>query len=136
MELRRAFLFLLAALFSSSFTQWGFYGHRLITEMAIYTLPSTLNSFYKNHAEIIIARSVVPDQRRYVIPEEGPRHYIDLDLYENRDFANQMHTKSNVVTFLLLPAASSSRSPPGLSLSSPKGNLLLAYADLCVSSTT
>jgi hypothetical protein len=82
---RRLFLFLLVLLFCSSFSLWGFYGHRLITGMAIYTLPSEMISFYKRNAELIIQGSVVPDQRRYVIPEEGARHYIDLDDYEHRD---------------------------------------------------
>ncbi|MEN8247684.1 MAG: zinc dependent phospholipase C family protein [Bacteroidota bacterium] len=60
---------------------WGFFGHRLITEMAIYTLPPEMAGFYKKNSRAIIEKSVVPDQRRYVIPEEGPRHYIDLDVY-------------------------------------------------------
>lgn len=84
MWLARTTLFLLVWLFTSAF-QWGFFGHRLITKLAIYTLPSELNGFYKRNAQAIIARSVVPDQRRYVILEEGPRHYIDLDLYEHPD---------------------------------------------------
>ena len=85
MRLRRVILFLLVTLFCSSFTIWGFYSHRLITSMAIYTLPAEMIGFYKQHADIIIERSVVPDQRRYVIPEEGSRHYIDLDDYDHRD---------------------------------------------------
>ena len=85
MRLRSTFLFLLVSLFCSSFSIWGFFGHRLITSMAIHTLPAGMSGFYKEYAEVIIERSVVPDQRRYVIPEEGPRHYIDLDDYDHRD---------------------------------------------------
>jgi hypothetical protein len=85
MRLRSLILFLLVTLFCSSFNRWGFYGHRLITKLAIYTLPAPLSGFYKANAATIIEKSVVPDQRRYVIPEEGPRHYIDLDKYEHRD---------------------------------------------------
>lgn len=65
-------------------SDWGFFGHRLITKMAIYTLPQELAGFYKKNASLIIEKSVVPDQRRYVIPEEGPRHYIDLDEYGDK----------------------------------------------------
>lgn len=85
MRLRRLILFLLVTLFCSSFVTWGFFGHRLITSMAIHTLPGAMIGFYKENADLIIARSVVPDQRRYVIPEEGPRHYIDIDNYDHRD---------------------------------------------------
>ena len=80
----RFFLFTLIFLVGiniSSSSYWGFYGHRKITEMAIYTLPSDMAGFYKKNARLIIEKSVLPDQRRYVIPEEGPRHYIDLDEY-------------------------------------------------------
>jgi len=81
----RLVLFLLVALLGMSFGKWGFYGHKLITRKAIYTLPTELSGFYKSRTEIIVAKSVVPDQRRYVILEEGPRHYIDLDDYDNPD---------------------------------------------------
>ena len=64
---------------------WGFFGHKLITEMAIYTLPADLMPFFKANKGIIVSKSVQPDQRRYVNPDEGPRHYIDLDLYEDID---------------------------------------------------
>ena len=64
---------------------WGFYGHRKITELAVYTLPPPLILFYKEHSSSLIEQSVAADKRRYVIVEEGPRHYIDLDLYDFGD---------------------------------------------------
>lgn len=64
---------------------WGFFGHRLITEMAVYTLPVDLIGFYKTHKDLLMEGSVKPDKRRYVIEAEGPRHYIDLDLYDALD---------------------------------------------------
>ena len=41
--------------------------------------------FYKQNASLIIEKSVAPDRRRYVIEAEGPRHYIDLDSFQNLD---------------------------------------------------
>ena len=73
-------------LYTSSYTakeDWGFFGHKKINELPIYTLPNELRSFYKSHASEIIEWSVAPDQRRYVIAEEGMKHYIDLDLYDS-----------------------------------------------------
>jgi len=64
---------------------WGFFGHKKITEMAIYTLPVELIGFYKSNAENLIEKSVAADRRRYVIEAEGPRHYIDLDDFEEQD---------------------------------------------------
>ncbi len=64
---------------------WGFFGHRKITRMAIYTLPGEMMQFYKQNAGELIEKSIAPDQRRYVFPAEGPRHYIDLDAYACAD---------------------------------------------------
>lgn len=58
---------------------WGFYAHRQINQMAIFTLPPPLNGFYKTHITYITEASVQADRRRFVVVEEGPRHYIDID---------------------------------------------------------
>ena len=84
----RYLFYLILVLACFSFSQnnlWGFYGHRKITELAIYTLPEEMMQFYKQNAAIIIEKSVAADRRRYVIEAEGPRHYIDLDDYDNQD---------------------------------------------------
>jgi hypothetical protein len=60
---------------------WGFYGHRRINRMAVFTLPPDMLGFYKKHIEYITEHSVDPDKRRYSVAEEAPRHYIDIDHY-------------------------------------------------------
>lgn len=60
---------------------WGFWGHRRINRMAVFTLPPEMMGFYKKHIEYITEHAVDPDKRRYAIPEEAPRHYIDIDHY-------------------------------------------------------
>jgi len=60
---------------------WGFYGHKSINRMAVFTLPTELMDFYKDHLEFISEHAVDPDMRRYVVKEEAPRHYIDIDHY-------------------------------------------------------
>ncbi len=37
--------------------------------------------FYKRNIEYLTEKAINPDQRRYVVPEEAARHYIDLDVY-------------------------------------------------------
>ncbi|MFN5619782.1 MAG: zinc dependent phospholipase C family protein [Flavobacteriales bacterium] len=60
---------------------WGFFGHKKINELAIYTLPEELFGFYKDHMEYLIDHSVDPDKRRYSVKGEAECHYIDMDRY-------------------------------------------------------
>jgi hypothetical protein len=61
------------------FGSWGFYAHRQINRLAVFTLPPPLIGFYKKHITYISEASVNPDRRRFAVPDEGPRHYIDID---------------------------------------------------------
>lgn len=67
---------------------WGFYGHRLINRMAVYTLPPELIGFYKKHIEYMTEHAVDPDKRRYATKHEGVRHYIDIDHWDKIPFPN------------------------------------------------
>ncbi|MBI3139259.1 MAG: S1/P1 Nuclease [Sphingobacteriales bacterium] len=60
---------------------WGFYGHRKINYYAVFLLPPAMMVLYKPQIEFITEHAVDPDKRRYAIPDEGPRHYIDIDHY-------------------------------------------------------
>lgn len=60
---------------------WGFFGHKEINRLAVFTLPSDMIGFYKKNIEFLIAESVSPDRRRYAVKDEAPRHYIDLEEY-------------------------------------------------------
>lgn len=60
---------------------WGFYGHKRINRMACYTLPPEMFPFFKRHMDFISDHAVDPDRRRYAVPGEAPRHYIDIDHY-------------------------------------------------------
>lgn len=60
---------------------WGFFAHKAINRLAIFTLPPEMIGFFKANVHDISEKSVNPDKRRYVIKEEACRHYIDLDEY-------------------------------------------------------
>ncbi|MFB1021768.1 MAG: hypothetical protein QMC40_03290, partial [Vicingaceae bacterium] len=60
---------------------WGFYGHKRINRMAVFTLPPEMVGFYKKNIEYVTAHAVDPDKRRYASKGEAPRHYIDIDHY-------------------------------------------------------
>lgn len=66
---------------TNNFALWGFYGHRRINRMAIFTLPPEMVGFYKEHIEFITEHAVDPDKRRYAVEGEAQRHYIDIDHY-------------------------------------------------------
>ncbi len=58
---------------------WGFYGHKRINRMAVFTLPPEMIGFFKKNIEYVTAHAVDPDKRRYATKHEGVRHYIDID---------------------------------------------------------
>ncbi len=60
---------------------WGFFGHKRINRMAVFSLPPELFSFYKRNIEYITDHAVDPDKRRYAMKGEAERHYIDIDHY-------------------------------------------------------
>ena len=73
-------IFLLLVVDSSGHS-WGFFAHRHINRMAVFSLPPSMIKFYKTHIRYLSERSVDPDRRRYAIKEEASRPYIDLDIY-------------------------------------------------------
>lgn len=66
--------------------QWGFYGHRTINKMAVFSLPPEMVGFYKKHINYISDHAVDPDKRRYATKHEGVRHYIDIDVWGEYPF--------------------------------------------------
>jgi hypothetical protein len=64
------------------FSSWGFFAHKTINHLAVFTLPEPLIGFYKQNIDFITEQATAPDKRRYSDPNEASRHYIDLDHYE------------------------------------------------------
>ncbi len=67
---------------------WGFYGHRKINRMAVFTLPQSILPLYKKNIEYITEHAVDPDKRRYASKNEFARHYIDIDHWDTLPFNN------------------------------------------------
>ena len=53
-----------------------------INRFAVFSLPTGINRFYKANIEYLSAHAVDPDKRRYADTAEAPRHYLDVELYE------------------------------------------------------
>lgn len=79
------FLLFLSTAFESDKGDWGFFAHRRINRLAVFTLPEDLIGFYKKHIEYITAHATDPDMRRYVVPSEGAKHFIDLDRWYDKN---------------------------------------------------
>lgn len=65
---------------------WGFFAHRKINYNAVFLLPPEMMWLYKQQIDFLSEHAVDPDKRRYALPEEGPRHYIDIDYYGKYPF--------------------------------------------------
>ena len=59
-------------------TSWGFYAHKEINKMAVFTLPPDLMFFYKKHLDFVTEKVTSPDKRRYILVGEAPKHYLDI----------------------------------------------------------
>jgi hypothetical protein len=64
---------------------WGFFGHRTITQIAVYDLPASMQAFYYRNMPALVRLSTAPDERRNTDPSEAPKHYIDMDHYSEED---------------------------------------------------
>ncbi|HEY4193987.1 MAG TPA: zinc dependent phospholipase C family protein [Mucilaginibacter sp.] len=81
--LARTFISLMILLSCSS---WGFFAHKRINHMAVFTLPKAMAGFYQANIDFITEHAVDPDKKRYVDSLEGPRHFFDADHYGKRPF--------------------------------------------------
>ena len=81
---------------------WGFFGHKRINRLAVFTLPSEMMPLFKTEIEYITEHAIDPDKRRFAVPAEGFRHYINLDrwafLPRERWEAQILHTDIFLVT--------------------------------------
>ncbi|MVZ66874.1 hypothetical protein GQF61_13510 [Sphingobacterium sp. DK4209] len=81
--MKRYFRLVFILFFGLTLQSWGFYTHRIINQHASYSLPLEMSPFFKRYAYEIQKKSVQADQRVYVDPDEGARHYIHLDNHNN-----------------------------------------------------
>jgi len=66
---------------------WGFTAHRFIMDQAISRLPDEIRPFYERNRTFMIEYSIVPDLLRNLdVPDEPPRHFLDMDGYGKYPF--------------------------------------------------
>ncbi len=76
------FITILVLLGTTFVFSWGFFAHKRVNRLAVFTLPKELIGFYKSNIDFITEQAVAPDKRRYSDKEEAPRHYLDADHYD------------------------------------------------------
>ena len=81
--MKRFFISAILVLGVFLFISWGFFAHQHINRYAVFTLPDGMIRFYKANINYISEHAVDPDNRRYADTAEAPRHYLDVELYEN-----------------------------------------------------
>ncbi|MBW4890876.1 S1/P1 Nuclease [Mucilaginibacter sp. HMF5004] len=67
-------------------SSWGFFGHKRINRVAVFTLPKGMAAFYRANIDYITDHAVDPDKRRYVDSTEGFKHFFDADHYGKHPF--------------------------------------------------
>jgi hypothetical protein len=77
---------------------WGFFGHRMINYYAVFMLPPEMLVLFKEQINFLSEHAVDPDKRRYAIPEEAPRHYIDIDRYGSHPYPDLPRNWSEAVS--------------------------------------
>ncbi|MFT4969778.1 MAG: hypothetical protein ACI9O4_001529 [Chitinophagales bacterium] len=77
--LRISLFILFSCFFVQSAQAWGFWAHKRINRLAVFSLPPAMFTFYKTNIEYLTEHAVDPDKRRYAVDGEAPKHYIDLD---------------------------------------------------------
>jgi len=68
---------------SKTASAWGFWAHKRINRIAVFTLPVEIIGFFKENIDYITDHSVDADKRRHAVEDEAPKHYIDIDHYCN-----------------------------------------------------
>ncbi len=60
---------------------WGFFAHRKINTIAVYSLPPGMLRFFKSNVAYLAEHATDADKRRYADTLEAARHYLDAEDY-------------------------------------------------------
>lgn len=79
--MKKVFFIIVCFLIHHNCYCWGFFAHQQINYYAVFLLPPQMMVLYKPNITFLSEHAVDPDKRRYMVADEGPRHYIDIDHY-------------------------------------------------------
>jgi S1/P1 Nuclease len=62
-------------------SSWGFLVHRTIHQLAVYKLPTPLQSYFYENMNDLVENAPRPDLRRNSDKTEATKHFIDIEMY-------------------------------------------------------
>lgn len=65
-------------------SSWGFLVHRTIHQLAVYQLPAEMSGFFHSNMAKLIDDAPRPDTRRNTDSTEAPKHFIDLEPFNEK----------------------------------------------------
>ncbi|QNK63018.1 zinc dependent phospholipase C family protein [Pedobacter sp. PAMC26386] len=78
------FIFVVLLMLTQLTSSWGFFAHIRINRLAVFTLPPGMSRFYKSNIRYLADHAIDADKRRYADTAEAPRHYLDVEVYEDQ----------------------------------------------------
>ncbi|MEL6669871.1 MAG: hypothetical protein AAFP08_12925, partial [Bacteroidota bacterium] len=81
-----SWLVLSSSISAPSSPEWGFFAHRRLNRLAVFTLDPDMMPFFRSNLEYLTDHAVDPDKRRYATRHEAVRHYIDIDHWGSYPF--------------------------------------------------
>ena len=94
MKIKITFILFLLTTFSFP---WGEKGHKLIASKAIELLKGKIKNI-EQYKDYITEHSVDPDLRKNRDKTEGPKHFIDIDFYEEFLSGRMIKDKNQLIT--------------------------------------
>ncbi len=76
---------------------WGLEGHQIINAQAMANLPEPLRSYFLEHRDFILENACAADDRKSLDPDEAPKHYMDIDYYDQYPFKGVSHDLDGLI---------------------------------------
>ena len=75
---------LLLGIILVGFSSWGFLVHRTIHQLAVYQLPAEMAGFFHSNMAKLVYDAPRADTRRNTDSTEAPKHFIDLEPFNEK----------------------------------------------------
>jgi hypothetical protein len=99
MKIKPKVLLTIIPIYSILFLGWGNVGHRIINTKTILSVTPAM-SFWGSWSDSLAAHGSDADNRKSADPDEGPKHYIDIDNYV--EFISTGNISQNYDSLILL----------------------------------
>ena len=95
--LQRGGTVLLLGIILIGLSSWGFLVHRTIHQLAVYQLPAELAGFFHSNMDKVVYDAPRADTRRNSDSTEAPKHFIDLEPFNEKPAYDLPHDFNKAV---------------------------------------